>query len=90
MLLESPKLPSTAMSEVAKNAKARRKQRGLSQMALAQHSGVSFGSIQRFEQSGQISLEALLKIAFALECIDGFESLFPVDKTPKTLDELFK
>jgi len=90
MLLESPKLPSIVMSELAKSAKARRKQRELSQKALAQHSGVSFGSIQRFEQSGQISLEALLKIAFALECIDSFENLFPVDDAPTSLDDLFK
>jgi transcriptional regulator with XRE-family HTH domain len=90
MFPEAQKLPSVVMSSVAKNAKARRKQRKLSQKELAQRSGVSFGSIQRFEQSGLIALEALLKIAFALDCIDGFEGLFPEDNAPKTLDDLFK
>ncbi len=78
------------MIDMAERAKARRKQRRMSQKALAERSGVSFGSIQRFEQSGQIALEALLKIAFALECIDGFESLFPADTAPKSLEDLFK
>jgi transcriptional regulator with XRE-family HTH domain len=83
-------LPHQALTDIAAKARARRKQRKLSQKELAERSGVSFGSIQRFEQSGLISLEALLKIAFALDCIDGFGGLFPEDNAPKSLDDLFK
>ncbi len=90
MLDALQKLPLSIMFDIAAKAKARRKMRHLSQKELAERSGVSFGSIQRFEQSGLISLEALLKIAFALDCTDGFEALFPEDNAPKTLDDLFK
>ncbi len=37
-----------------------------SQVELAQRSGVSLGSLKRFEQSGEIALTALIKIAFTL------------------------
>jgi transcriptional regulator with XRE-family HTH domain len=90
MLEGLQKLPHQVMADIAAKARARRKHRQLSQKELAERSGVSFGSIQRFEQSGQIALEALLKIAFVLECIDSFDSLFPVDTAPKSLEDLFK
>ena len=53
-----------------------RKRRKLSQQALAQRSGVSFGSVKRFEQTGDISLQSLAKIAIALEVEGELESLF--------------
>ena len=39
-------------------------------------SGVSYGSIKRFEGSGQISLLSLTKIAMALELTDELRVLF--------------
>ena len=39
-------------------------------------SGVSLGSIRRFEQQHEISLTALINIAFALSCEQDFETLF--------------
>ncbi|MBP3232090.1 helix-turn-helix transcriptional regulator [Anaerovibrio sp.] len=53
-----------------------RKRRKLSQQALAMKSGVSFGSVKRFEQTGEISLQSLTKIAIALEVEGELESLF--------------
>ena len=47
-----------------------RKRRKISQQKLADLSGVSYGSIKRFETSGQISLLALTKIAMALDMAD--------------------
>jgi transcriptional regulator with XRE-family HTH domain len=88
--LNLQKLPSQVLHEIARSAKSRRKQRGLSQKELADRSGVSFGSIQRFEQSGLIALDSLLKIAFTLDCLEGFDALFPSDDLPKSLDDLFK
>jgi transcriptional regulator with XRE-family HTH domain len=84
------KQPLEVMQSMALRAKAMRKAQGLSQQALATRSGVSFGSLQRFEQSGQISLESLLRIAFALEAIAPFEALFPIDNQPQRLEDLFK
>ena len=43
---------------------------------LALRSGVSFGSVKRFEQTGDISLLSLTKIAIALQVEDEMDSLF--------------
>ena len=53
-----------------------RKLRSISQEKLAQMSGVSYGSIKRFEESGQISLISLTKIAMALEIADELRTIF--------------
>lgn len=83
-------LPNEMAETIAAKAKTRRKQLGLNQQELAEHSGVSFGSIQRFEQTGLIALESLLKIAYALDCLEEFNGLFPAMTTPKSLDDLLK
>jgi len=41
---------------------------------------VSFGSLKRFEGSGQISLESLLRLALVLECLEDFSSLCEVEE----------
>ena len=56
--------------------KARRKERKLSQKALAQSSGVSYASLRRFERTGEISLRSLVKLANAIGCLPDFEELF--------------
>ena len=53
-----------------------RKRRKLSQQALSRKSNVSYGSIKRFETSGQISLISLTKICVALDCADEIRRLF--------------
>ena len=53
-----------------------RKRRSISQEKLAQMSGVSYGSIKRFEASGQISLISLTKMAMALEIADELRTIF--------------
>lgn len=37
---------------------------------------MSLGSLKRFEQTGNIALDSLIKIAFVLGCQDDFEGLF--------------
>ena len=53
-----------------------RKRRSISQQKLANMSGVSYGSIKRFETTGQISLLSLTKIAIALDMADELRNLF--------------
>lgn len=53
-----------------------RKRRAISQERLSEMSGVSFGSIKRFESTGKISLLSLTRIAFALGCADEIRGLF--------------
>ncbi|RSX57221.1 helix-turn-helix domain-containing protein [Bifidobacterium samirii] len=74
-LLDAP-MPGDVTAAIAQRMTARRKERGLSQPALAERSGVSLGSIRRFEQIHEISLSALVRIAFALDCEQDFDALF--------------
>ena len=69
-------MPGDVSAAIAERMVARRKEHKLSQTALARKSGVSLGSIRRFEQQHEISLTALINIAFALSCEQDFEALF--------------
>ena len=53
-----------------------RKRKKITQKQLAARSGVSLGSLKRFEQSGEISLQSLTKIAIALDVENELEDLF--------------
>ena len=57
----------------------RRKDLHLSQSVLAHRSGVSLGSLKRFEQDSLISLESLIKLSVALGCEKSFAALFSQD-----------
>ena len=61
---------------LVKREKQRRKELGLTQQALAIKSGVSYSSIRRFEDTGEISLASLLKIGGVLDCLSDFNGLF--------------
>ncbi len=83
------KLPSDILKATASKAAALRKELKLTQFDLSIKSGVSYGSIKRFERSGQISFESLLKIAEALDRLSDFEPLL-VSKGNKKVEDLFK
>ena len=53
-----------------------RDRKKITQKQLAARSGVSLGSLKRFEQSGEISLQSLTKIAIALDVENELEDLF--------------
>ena len=74
--------------QLVEREKQRRKKMRLSQRDLANKSGVSYASIRRFESIGEISLNSLLKIANALDCLEDFNSIFkmPVVKSLKDYD----
>ena len=75
MLSFLPPTPLEVMENLKTNFRKRRKALGYTQEELAIRSGVSLGSLKRFERIGQISLESLLKLAFVLECMEEFGSL---------------
>ena len=83
------KLPSDFMLETASKHRALRKQLKLSQAELADRSGVSLGSIKRFEQSGRISFESLLKLAHILGRLADFEILFEPQENLSKVEQLF-
>ncbi|WP_294663781.1 helix-turn-helix transcriptional regulator [uncultured Fusobacterium sp.] len=70
------KMPNEIQLEIAKNIRKKRKKLKLTQEEFAKKSGVSFGSIKRFENTGEISLFSLVKIALVLNCEDEFLNLF--------------
>lgn len=77
------------LEEIASKHKQLRKKQGLSQQELANRSGVSLGSLKRFETTGQISFESLLKLAQILNCLENFDALFkPIDST-EDIEKLF-
>lgn len=63
-------------NDIANRMVKLRKRRKITQKALAVKSGVSLGSIKRFEQSGEISLQSLTKLAIALEVEGELDTLF--------------
>ena len=67
---------NSVTQKLVERVKERRKEAKLSRYALTSRSGVSFASIRRFEETGEISLKSLLKIADALGCLDDFNRLF--------------
>lgn len=66
--------------EVAQRLAARMKQlrlgRDWKRDTLAERAGISAGTVKRFEATGQIALDNLLKLALALGCLDQFEAVF--------------
>lgn len=74
------KSPKEIMILLSKNVITLRKQEKLSQKELSERSGVAYASIRKFELTGIISLEPLLKICEALKRLTDFESiLLPID-----------
>ena len=66
-----------------------RKRRGLSQQQLSERSGVSYGSLKRFESTGQISLLSLTKLAIALNCAEDLRKLF-TDVAYNSIEEVIR
>ncbi len=83
------KLPRDVRLEIAHKHKMLRKQRKLSQIELAERSGVSLGSLKRFETKGQVSLESLLKLVFVLGRLSDFKSVLKPNKNLKHIEKLF-
>lgn len=75
-ILDKFKTPYEIAQDIAMNMRKRRKEQKLTQKELSERSGVSLGSVKRFEQTYEISLSSLLKIAFILGCEEEFLQLF--------------
>jgi len=79
--------PDAILKNIAKRLKRNRLELNLSQNALATKSGVSLGSLKRFENSGEISLKSLVMLALALDATQEFSLLFAAKKY-QSIDEL--
>lgn len=68
--------PADYCKKIAERLVVRRKKLKMTQIQLSQRSGVSFSSLRRFESTGQVSLESLIRIAFVLDLKDDLNQLF--------------
>ncbi len=87
MLSIKLKTQDEIMRDIAARARERRLAENLTQEGLALRSSVSLGSVKRFEKTGQISIQSLLKIAWVLDDLDGFDELFKPRTQRKSLLE---
>ena len=91
MLSFLPKSSQDVMEELRVKFKEKRMRMGYTQMECATRSGVSLGSLKRFERTGQIALESFLKLAFVLECLGEFEGVCNFKEViPKSIEEIIK
>lgn len=68
--------PDEINKGIAARVRTVRKRRKISQVKLSEKSGVSLGSVKRFESTGEISLLSLTKIAIALNVEQELKQLF--------------
>ncbi len=87
MLSFLPPTPQEVMQNLKIKFRQRRKELKYTQKELSERSEVSLGSLKRFESSGQISLESLLKLALVLDCLEGF-GLLCRQKEVKSIEEM--
>ncbi len=79
--------PGEIAKSLAKKIQKHRKNLKLSQAQLAEKSGVSLGSIKRFECKYEISLTSFIKIAIALGLNNDLDNLF-TKKSYNSIDEV--
>ena len=91
--LLSQETPHKHTQAIAQRMRARRKEAHFSQAQLSGLSGVSLGSLKRFEQTGEISLASLAALSIALGCQEDLNILFAppgagnVRKALKTIED---
>ena len=61
---------------LASKVRERRLEKNLTQERLARRADLKLPTYRKFERTGEISLNGLLKIAFALNMFDDFQTLF--------------
>ena len=83
----NPKTPNDIARELVEKIKQHRKKLKISQAQLATKSGVSLGSIKRFESRYEISLNSFIKILIALNLEQDLENLF-TQKSYNSIDEV--
>ena len=85
--LFNPKTPNDIAHDLVEKIKQRRKKLKISQAQLAIKSGVSLGSIKRFESKYEISLNSFIKILITLNLEQDLENLF-TQKSYNSIDEV--
>ena len=74
-------MPSEARLAIASNLRRRRLAMDLTQKGLSERSGVTLGTLRKFERTGSISLEGLLKLMLV---VGGIEETVNATAVPET------
>jgi len=82
------KLPRQVLKNTAAKLRVLRRQNKYSQAELADRSGVSLGSLKRFEATGQISLESFLKLLHVLDRLEEFDTILKPGEDLKSIEKL--
>lgn len=82
-------IPLEVSKGLAQRHKLLRKELRLTQKEMAERSGVSLGSLKRFENTGKISLEALLKLAHLSGRLKEFDTIFQIGDDLNKVEKLF-
>lgn len=80
--------PPAIARKIALKMKTLRISRNLTQVALANKSGVSLGSIKRFESKHEIAFQSLIRIALVLDALEEFHQLFSMSNYG-SIDDVF-
>ena len=80
--------PPDMMHRTAQRAKALRLAQNITQQELADKAGIAVGTVKRFEKTGEVQFNHLLRIALVLGRLDDFKTLFAPDDAPASLYEL--
>jgi len=81
--------PREASQVLAERHRTLRKQLKMSQEEMAERSGVSLGSLKRFENTGKISMDSLLKLMHLLGRLNEFDSLLLPKENLDDVKKLF-
>jgi transcriptional regulator with XRE-family HTH domain len=81
--------PYEVSKEIAQRHRNLRKKLKMSQEEMAERSGVSLGSLKRFENTGKISLESLLKLLHLLGRLDDFNTILRASENRGDIEKLF-
>ncbi len=83
------KTPSELLKDLAYKHRLLRKSAKMSQKELADRSGVSLGTLKRFESSGKISLESFLKLLLIIERLEEMEGIMIQEEDLDNIERLF-
>ncbi len=77
--------PVDVQKDLARRARAIRIEQNLSQVSLAERIGVAVGTIKRFEKTGEVQFNHLLRIALVLGRLAEFDELLGIASKPQSL-----
>ncbi len=83
--------PNDILLKLPALLRQRRVKQGLTQNQLSEKANVSLSVVRKFEQTGHISLESFIKLAFVLDLTDAIlQGIEQNHQNSKSIDEILK